>query len=1085
MRTDRTVSTPDIHAPHTKKCKGYLSFSSCPAQVRERHAYNIFFRYGAFTIAGQEALSLIIGHAFWDGKRNKFAFWCELTDLFFSARTRGQKGLHPYALRGKELKNAALAFSGSTAGYSMKEEMVSLLLPTQDAVPLPSDFQTAAEGNGAFPVTLFAWRIPSLTMSPHQTLSFFAGFEDEVRVPFVPSPALGYWRDATRFALEMVSRGCFNPVVSIAGADGHTIGGGWETYYDEQDGRRLKELSDYMPRECMASQSSGADSRRGLLKSFINSMLDAFVRESVGNADFSKGSHEHALPELYMNTLGTRGNEIESGGREVSKFHAVMEEWLGNLRTDTLSTGLRTCFRIEQPDPKDIQEGTELRWKLIFQMQAREDPSLVIPARKIWDSRDETMSYLGNRFGGNIQEAFLEDLGRASNLSPEIEKGLEKPEPASVELSTDEAYDFLKDRAPLLEQSGFGIMAPPWWKKPEELLGIKLKVRPVEGAQSSSTGLFGISSLADFDWSFSLGNDSLTADEVEKLMELKVPLVSIRGKWVEVRKEDIQKALAFFRKLHRKMAVGEAFTLGLGGGKEETGLHVTGFEAEGWIGQMLESMKSREKMPLISEPDGFSGKLRPYQARGVSWLTFMNRFGFGVCLADDMGLGKTVQMIASILHTKIQTGTAGMPPSLLICPTSIVGNWDIEISRFAPGLRTLIHHGSGRLSEKEFLTESKKHDIVITTYAIALRDNELLSRIEWNHLILDEAQNIKNPVTKQRRAIAALKASRKVALTGTPIENRLSELWSIMDFLNPGYLGNMRLFDEAYVKPIERLKNISGRETLRGIISPFMLRRLKTDRSIIRDLPEKMEMKVHCNLTEEQTTLYEGVVRDMLIKIQSAEGIERRGIILSTLTKLKQICNHPALFLHDRSTFEGRSGKTARLVEMLEEAVSEGDRSLVFTQYAEMGGMLQSYLREKLGCDVMFLHGGTPKKQRDFMVRNFQGSQYAPPVFVLSLKAGGLGLNLTAANRVFHFDRWWNPAVENQATDRAFRIGQKKNVLVHKFVSTGTLEEKIDLLIESKKELAESIVGSSEGWITELSTDQLREMLVLNTARGV
>lgn len=347
--------------------------------------------------------------------------------------------------------------------------------------------------------------------------------------------------------------------------------------------------------------------------------------------------------------------------------------------------------------------------------------------------------------------------------------------------------------------------------------------------------------------------------------------------------------------------------------------------------------------------------------------------------------------------------------------------------------------------------------------------------------MLDEAQNIKNPSAKQTHAIRSLKVTRRLALTGTPVENRLSELWSIMEFLNPGYLGSANHFRRSFSIAIEKYHDTESLGRLRRLVQPFLLRRVKTDPSVIKDLPDKMEMKVFCNLTREQASLYQAVVNDMLEKIQASDGVERKGLVLATLTKLKQVCNHPAHFLRDGSPLPGRSGKLLRLGEMLEEAMAEGDRALVFTQFAEMGRLLQGHLQDALGRETLFLHGGTPRRARDQMVRRFQDETNGPAVFILSLKAGGTGLNLTAANHVFHFDRWWNPAVEAQATDRAFRIGQERNVQVHKYVCVGTLEERIDQLIEKKKDLAESVVGSGEGWLTEMSTDQLRELLVLSS----
>jgi SNF2 family DNA or RNA helicase len=442
-----------------------------------------------------------------------------------------------------------------------------------------------------------------------------------------------------------------------------------------------------------------------------------------------------------------------------------------------------------------------------------------------------------------------------------------------------------------------------------------------------------------------------------------------------------------------------------------------------------------------------------------------------------MGLGKTIQVLALLLHLE-DNGELDRPV-LLICPTSVVSNWRKEAERFAPTLRVLIHHGQERHEGERFQKEAARHHLVVSTYSLVHRDLERLSRVEWEGLVLDEAQNIKNPQAKQTRALRKLVAPRRIALTGTPVENRLSELWSIMEFLNPGYLGSEASFRRRYALPIERYRDPSATTELRKLVEPFILRRVKTDPTVIKDLPSKNEMKVYCNLTQEQATLYQAVVSESLEKIEASEGIGRKGEVLAALTRLKQICNHPAHFLADGSSLVNRSGKLTRLTEMLEELLAEGDRALVFTQYAEMGKLIQRHLRESLSVDVLFLHGAVPATERERLIGSFQEDLEGPPVFVLSLKAGGFGLNLTEARHVFHYDRWWNPAVEDQATDRAFRIGQKRSVAVYKFICAGTVEERVDELAERKKELAEAVIQSGEGFITELSTDSLRELFEL------
>ena len=510
---------------------------------------------------------------------------------------------------------------------------------------------------------------------------------------------------------------------------------------------------------------------------------------------------------------------------------------------------------------------------------------------------------------------------------------------------------------------------------------------------------------------------------------------------------------------------------------DDGALPVTEVEADGWLGDLLAGAEDR-RLQSLPTPDGFAGELRPYQERGLGWLAFLGDLGLGACLADDMGLGKTAQLLALLVDERARTPRS-RGPTLVVCPMSIVGNWQREAERFAPALSVYVHHGPDRLDGKVFTRQAKKADLVLSTYGLAARDQQLLATVPWRRLVLDEAQQIKNSAARTTQSVRAIPAERRIAMTGTPVENRLAELWSIMQFLNPGLLGSEKSFRERFAIPIERLGDDEAAAHLRRITAPFVLRRLKTDKTIIADLPDKIEMKEFCTLTREQATLYQAVVDDMLDRIDNSEGMERRGLVLATMMKLKQVCNHPAHFLADGSALPGRSGKLTRLVEVLEEAAQEGDRALVFTQFTEMGGMLERYLSRHLACDVLWLHGGVPKKKRDAMVERFQ-SAGGPPVFLLSLKAGGTGLNLTAATHVVHFDRWWNPAVENQATDRAFRIGQQRNVQVRKFICGGTLEDRIDAMIEAKRALAERIVGSGEGWITEMSTEQLREVIALS-----
>ncbi|GBF78379.1 putative helicase, partial [Paenibacillus sp. 598K] len=517
----------------------------------------------------------------------------------------------------------------------------------------------------------------------------------------------------------------------------------------------------------------------------------------------------------------------------------------------------------------------------------------------------------------------------------------------------------------------------------------------------------------------------------------------------------------------------------------ELNAHLTG---------LIARINQQREWPALEPPTGLRAELRSYQRDGYAWLAFLRRYGLGACLADDMGLGKTVQLIAYLLHTKEQSEEEARLPSLIICPTSVLGNWQKELARFAPSLSVSMHYGARRKSGEAFQEEARRADVVLTSYATASLDQELLSSFQWGAVCLDEAQNIKNAQTRQAIAVKSLPALHRIALTGTPVENRLAELWSIYDFIVPTYLGSAKAFQERFAAPIERERDARRTAELQRLVKPFLLRRKKKDPAIQLDLPDKNEMKTYVPLTSEQAALYDSIVKELLEKLKELDGIQRKGAILGTLTRLKQACNHPALLDEDTAVEPGeapptpeaiaaRSAKLERLLAMVQELRAEDERCLIFTQYIGMGKMIQDVLQRELGEPVLYLNGSTPKAQRDRMIERFQSRDLPPAeqpsVFILSLKAGGVGLNLTAANHVFHFDRWWNPAVENQATDRAYRMGQTRDVQVHKFISLGTLEERIDEMLESKQQLSDNVITSSEGWITELSNEALTELFSL------
>jgi SNF2 family DNA or RNA helicase len=642
-----------------------------------------------------------------------------------------------------------------------------------------------------------------------------------------------------------------------------------------------------------------------------------------------------------------------------------------------------------------------------------------------------------------------------------------------------EAYQFIKSVSARLEDNGLGVILPPSLANREgwaNRLGLQIIAETPHNKQQN----LGLKSLLKFQWQLAIGGKTISPAEFDRLVALNSPLVEINGEWVELREQDIKTAQNFFaaRKQDLSLSLEEAIRISRGDTQVIEKLPVVSFDASGALQDLVTTLNDNQDIQPLPLPKNFQGQLRPYQQRGAAWLAFLERWGLGACLADDMGLGKSVQFLVFFLH--LQEKNALQNPGLLLCPTSVLGNWSREIKKFAPQLNFLEYHGEKRPKGKKFSETAKDQDLVITSYSLVQRDLKLLQTVNWQVIVLDEAQNIKNYDSKQSQSVRKLEAKFRIALTGTPVENRLQELWSILDFLNPGYLGNKQFFQRRFAIPIEKYGDVASLNQLRSLVQPFILRRLKSDKSIIQDLPQKQEMTVFCGLTKEQAELYQNAVDKSLSEIQSATGLQRRGMILSLLVKLKQICNHPAQYLHESSLDKYNSAKLQRLQEMLEEVIAEKSRALIFTQFAELGKLLQPYLEKHLNRSIFFLYGSTGKKQREEMVDRFQHDPQGPPIMILSLKAGGVGLNLTRANYVFHFDRWWNPAVENQATDRVFRIGQTQNVQVHKFVCRGTLEEKIHDMIESKKQLAQQVISSGEEWLTELDTNQLRDLLLLD-----
>lgn len=754
--------------------------------------------------------------------------------------------------------------------------------------------------------------------------------------------------------------------------------------------------------------------------------------------------------------------------------------WHRQLQDIHREGGFVLCLRLQEalPDAPD-------RWYLELLTASRKDPSLQLALSDYWLLKAPEQTAFARRFGRNFEQQLLVQAGQAARMYPKLWQALNTDQPVGVTLDHDEALTFLREHAWVLEDSGYRVMVPSWWT-PQGRRKAKLRLRansPMPQDSGASSGYFSLPALAQYRYELAIGGEPVSDAEWQALVNAKSELVHFRGQWMELNRAEMVKMLDFWER-HKDQALDMPLTelLKKAASAEEEGFELVCDEA---LSQMMARLQEARSLELRPTPASFQGQLRAYQQRGLAWLDFLEQLQLGPCLADDMGLGKTVQIIALLLNER--PDQKSVDPTLLIAPTSVLGNWHRELQRFAPSLEAVLHHGPERAKDtRAFAQQMNGKDLVITSYSLLRLDAKLFHERAWRRVVVDEAQNLKNPKAAQTRAVLKLHTRHRIALTGTPIENRLLDLWSIFQFLNPGYLGTSTQFKKRFEQPIQKEQDSVRQNTLKRLVGPFILRRLKSDKSIIDDLPDKMEQKVYCNLTREQASLYQAVVDEVTEALQDSQGMQRKGLILSTLMRLKQICNHPAQFLQDGSAFtENRSHKFERIAQMVEEIMAERESMLLFTQFTELGASLERHFRENYHYPTFYLHGSTSRSRRERMIAEFQDPDSEPALFILSLKAGGVGITLTRANHVFHFDRWWNPAVENQATDRAYRIGQEKTVFVHKMVTLGTLEERIDRMLEDKQRLAEGIVGSDEAWLTEIDDQAFRELIELNRSEAV
>ncbi|WP_238335053.1 DEAD/DEAH box helicase [Kribbella amoyensis] len=889
-------------------------------------------------------------------------------------------------------------------------------------------------------------------------------------------PAAAFWGAASVVALQLVARGRLLPGVSAAGHDAWRVGP-----LDQADVERVLQLAEAMPPEAravlqpspsVAEQSAdqnraevygrdraatadGADDARGrgggpqvvvaedLVRGFLDAVADGMPRSPAAVKAHGTSLFTARAPQSAQRLRGW-ADEVSAG----------------------LDSGVRISLRIElpeasQPTLESAGPETVLGFRAVVQLHSLQDPTLVRDADEVWSAEVPG-------FGPRARIDATLAIRRAARVWPPLSRLLDSAVPDRIDLSDEEVGALLAGSAQRLSAAGVDLH---WPRSLGRALTSRAAISSADGPPSDLPGFFGGDSTLDFRWEVALGNDPLTEEELDRLAEATRPVVRLRDQWMLVDPELARRAR---ERILKPVTAIDALGVALTGTAELDGERIAVTPAR-WLDDLRARIADPDRPDgPLEAPAALRATLRDYQLRGLQWLVRMTELGLGGCLADDMGLGKTITLISLHLHRQTAAGTEG--PTLVVCPASLLGNWEREVQRFAPGTPVRRFHGPGRT------VEGADRGFVLTTYGTLRRDAAKLAAHRWGLLVADEAQHVKNPSSGTAKALRTVPAQARVALTGTPVENNLSELWAILDWTTPGLLGKLGTFRNQWATPIEADKDQEVADRLAKLVRPFLLRRRKSDPGIAPELPPKTETDQPVSLTREQAALYEATVRELLSEVQASNAMARRGLIVKLLTGLKQICNHPVQYLKEPAgaRLSGRSGKLELLDELLDTIVAEDGAVLVFTQYVEMARLLERHLADR-GIGAQLLHGGTPVRTREELVERFQAGEV--PVFLLSLKAAGTGLNLTRADHVVHFDRWWNPAVEDQATDRAYRIGQTKPVQVHRLIAEGTIEDRIAAMLAGKRELADAVLAAGEAALTELTDAELADLVELRGAR--